>query len=261
MEIRVAGAQIDVGPDIAGNVASICRGIEFAKTEGADILLTPEGSLSGYTHEFDVQASREALEEVTAQARGAGVGLALGTCFVEPDDGKCYNQIRFYARDGAFLGFHNKTLRCGTLSFPPQGECSHFAARPLRLFYFGGVTVGGLICNDMWANPGCTPEPDPHLSQRLSEMGARIIFHAVNGGRGATEWSEVAWQYHESNLRLRARAGRLWIVTVDNCRPTELRCSAPSGVIAPDGGWVCRAEPRGVRFFAHTIDLASAEID
>jgi len=253
MQIRVAGAQLPVTRNIEANVAQITRAIEYAADEKADILLTPEGSLSGYTHEFDASAVREALARVIAIAREAGVGLALGTCFVEPDDGKCYNQIRFYTPEGLYLGFHSKTLTCGTWDDPPQGEIRHYAVRPLRTFDFRGLTIGGLICNDLWANPSCTPMPDPHLTQQLARMGARVIFHAVNGGRDGSAWSDVAWQYHESNLRMRARAGRLWIVTVDSCYPLELRCSAPSGVINPDGQWVCRAEPQGVQYFVHTI--------
>ena len=188
MKLRVAGAQLPVTNDITSNVAALSRAIAFARDAHADILLTPEGSLSGYTHTFDVQAVRAGLHEVTAQARDAGIGLALGTCFVE-DDGLCYNQIRFYAADGAFLGFHSKTLRCGTLTSPPKGEIEHYAVQPLRTYEVNGITVGGLICNDLWANPECTPMPDPHLTQRLSEMGARVIFHAVNGGRNGSEWS------------------------------------------------------------------------
>jgi predicted amidohydrolase len=138
---------------------------------------------------------------------------------------------------------------------PLKGEINGYAVRPLRTFSFMGVKVGGLVCNDMWANPTCTPMADPHLSQQLSRMGARVIFHAVNGGRGPGEASDLAWQYHESNLRMRAEAGRLWIVTVDSCYPTHLRCSAPSGVIGPDGRWACRTEPKGVQHVAHTIDL------
>ena len=77
--------------------------------------------------------------------------------------------------------------------------------------------------------------PDPHLLQQLSRMGAKVVFHAVNGGRDGGETSRVAWWYHESNLRLRAMAGKLWIVTVDSCEPVTLPCSAPSGVINPRG--------------------------
>ena len=252
MKIRVAGAQLPVTQDVQSNVSAMGRAIQFAIKEQADILLTPEGSLSGYTPAFDVQEVKEALQTVTRQAREAGIGLALGTCFVE-DDGVCYNQIRFYTPDGTYLGFHSKTLTCGTLDDPPQGEINDYGVAPLRTFDYHGIRMGGLICNDLWANPGCTPGPDPHLSQQLAKMGARIIFHAVNGGRDGSKWSRVAWHYHDANLRMRARAGKLWVVTVDSCTPTNLPCSAPSGVIAPDGGWVCRAKPQDERFFAYTI--------
>ncbi len=90
-------------------------------------------------------------------------------------------------------------------------------------------------------------------------MGARIIFLAVNGGRGGkSEWSTIAWQYHESNLRIRARYGKVWVVLVDGSFPTDLPCSAPSGVVNPNGDWVCRTDPQGEQFFVHTIDLDAA---
>ncbi len=252
--LRVCGAQLAVSEDIPTNLSSIRRAILAAQSAGANILLTPEGSLSGYTHRFDPIAVREALTQVTVWAREAHLGLALGTCFVEPEDGKCYNQIRFYNPDGAFLGFHTKTLTCGTMTEPPEGEINFYSVRPLRTFDFQNIPIGGLICNDLWANPACTPMPDPHLTHQLARLGAHVIFHAVNGGRDGSEWSQVNWRYHESNLRMRAAASRIWIVTVDSATPTHLRCSAPSGVIDPRGNWVCQAEPVGEQYFVYTID-------
>lgn len=254
MKLRVAGAQIPVTRDIESNLSAINRAMDFAVAENADVLLTPEGSLSGYTPRFDTEEVVKALNDVTARARSAGLAVALGTCFVEPDDNRCYNQIRFYERDGTYLGFHSKTLRCGTMTEPPQGEINDYAATPLRTYLLNSIPVGGLICNDLWANPGCTPMPDPHLTQQLATMGSRIVFHAVNGGRDGSELSQVAWQFHESNLRLRARAGKLWIVTVDNCFPTDLPCSAPSGVLDPHGNWVVRTPPVGEHYFVYTIE-------
>ncbi|RPJ50781.1 MAG: carbon-nitrogen hydrolase family protein [Chloroflexi bacterium] len=253
--IRVCGAQLVVTNDIETNLASIRRAILVASSAGANILLTPEGSLSGYTHQFDQSAVQNALDQVTGWAREANLGLALGTCFIAPEDGRCYNQVRFYTQAGEFLGFHTKTLTCGTLTQPPEGEINHFAVRPLRIFDFQGIHIGGLICNDLWANPACTPMPDPHLTHQLAQRGARIIFHAVNGGRDGSEWSEVAWRYHESNLRMRAAASQIWIVTVDSSFPPNLRCSAPSGVVSPEGSWVCQADTFGEQFFVYPIDL------
>jgi predicted amidohydrolase len=250
--IRVAGAQIPVTKDIPHNVETLLRAIRYAAEHKADILLTPEGSLSGYTHEFDTDAARQGLEQVTAAARQQRVGLALGTCFYEAD-GRCYNQVRFYLPDGAYLGFHSKILRCGTLEIPPQGEINHYATSALKTFKYLGVRAGALICNDLWANPGCTPVPDSHLVQRLARRGAGIIFHAVYGGRDGSEWSRLGWQYHESNLRMRAQASKVYIVTVDCCTPETIPCSAPSGVIDPNGNWVCQAKTQGEDFYVITL--------
>ena len=178
------------------------------------------------------------------------------TCYVEPDDQKCYNEIRFYDDRGRFLGFHTKTLLCGSLTDPPKGEINSYSTRPLRTFEIKGIKIGGLICNDMWGNPQCTPMPDPHLSQQLSKLGARVIFLAINGGRNGSDWSEqVNWPFHETNMRMRAVAGKLWVVSADNCYPTSVPCSAPSGVLRPDGTWAAKANREGEQVVVHTIRL------
>jgi len=254
--LRVAVAQIPVSRDVVTNVRTIGRAMDRAIAQNAEVLLTPEGSLSGYTHQFDQSQVERGLRQLIDKARSSGLALALGTCFVESEDGRCYNQIRFYDGNGAFLGFHNKILRCGTMTTPPKGEIEHYAARPLRTFQLEGITIGGLICNDMWANPGCTPMPDPHLSQQLSQMRARIIFHAINGGRNGSDWSRnVFWPFHEANLRIRARTGKVWIVTADNCAPTNIPCSAPSGILKPDGHWAIQAPHQGEHVVVYTIQI------
>lgn len=255
MKLRLSIAQLPVSKDIPQNSSLICQAIEQAAQEKADILLTPEGSLSGYTHEFDEAQFIIALQEVTRLARQHKVGLALGTCCRE-ENGQVYNQIRFYAPDGRFLGFHAKILLCkDMLGLDETSEVDHFTAGELRIFTIRGVPIGGLICNDLWANPAWTPMPDPHLTRRLRAMGARVIFHAVNGGRDGSPWSAVNWQFHEANLRLRARSDRLWIVTVDNCAPLDLPCSAPSGLINPNGDWVFRLPPQGEQFGTFEMDF------
>ena len=254
--LRVASAQIPVTNDISENSATILSALESAIEEGADILLTPEGSLSGYTPKFDQTKVEKELKIIVKRAGDAGIALALGTCYVEPTDKRCYNQIRFYDETGKLLGFHSKTLLCGSLSDPPQGEINDYATSPLRTFEIKGIRVGGLICNDMWGNPQCTPMPDPHLSQKLSKAGAQIIFLSINGGRDGGAWSEeVFWPYHETNMRMRAAAGRVWVVSADNSFPHDIPCSAPSGVLKPNGQWVAQAPRKGQHVTVHTIEL------
>lgn len=255
-KLTVATAQLPVGEDIDENVAAISRAIDIAVAKGADILLTPEGSLSGYTHKFDQKAVEKGLAIVLDKAQKGDLALALGTCFVEPEDDKCYNQIRFYNKQGEFLGFHSKILLTGTMEAKPRGEVTLYETTPLRTFELEGITIGGLICNDMWANPICTPMPDPHLSQKLSDMGAKIIFQAINGGRDGGPWSrDVFWPFHETNLRIRAMSGKTWIVTADNCTPVDVPCSAPTGVLQPNGQWATQTPNQGEHVAVFTIEL------
>lgn len=248
MSLRVAGAQIPVLGSVDVNQDTILNALDFAIDNNADILLTPEGSLSGYFPAIDQARVTGALDVITAKAKDARVGLALGTCFVEPGDGKVYNQVRFYDKDGTFLGFHAKTLRT-------TGESKDYAPAPLRAFDFHGTCIGGLICNDMWANPGCTDEDDPHLTRKLASMGVKIIFHAVNGGRNKDAFMKVITSYHESNLQMRAQADKVYIVTVDNCFPFSIPCSAPSGVVSPDGTWAVKVPGEGEQYFTFDISL------
>lgn len=240
---------------IEDNVRKICDAINEAADAKAEILLTPEGSLSGYTHEFDAAAAEAGLQEITALAASHRLGLALGTCFVE-DDGNCYNQVRFYQPEGQYLGFHSKTLCCGSVDGQATGELNHYTVSDLSVYpWQPDICIGGLICNDLWANPGCTPMPDPHLTQQLSAMGAGIIFHAVNGGRSEDSDFDLVWKFAESNLRMRAQAGKLWVVTADSAYPETLPCPCPSGVINPAGDFVCRAKNQGEELFLHDIEL------
>jgi len=255
--LRVAEAQLPVGRDIPRNAAAIGRAIDYAAAQRADVLVTPEGSLSGYTHEFDSRTARDALAGIVEKCRRARIALALGTC-LEEDDGRRYDQVRLYDADGRLLGFHAKILLCRNMARPGSpGEVDVFATRPLRTFQLGGVTVGALVCNDMWANPEWTPQDDPFLARRLAALGARVVFLSINSGQSeGREWQLVR-SFHESSMRLRARANRLFVVAADAADPAgRLPSNAPSGVLGPDGEWIVQADPRGEQFFCATIQLS-----
>jgi predicted amidohydrolase len=256
VSLRVAGAQIPVSSDASRNVEVISRALEFAAREKADVLVTPEGSLSGYTHDFSGRATAEALETLLSRARKAGVALVLGTCFEEADGGR-YDQQRFYDRRGEYLGFHSKILLCRRMADPQaKGEIDFFRSTSLRTFKLEGLTVGGLVCNDMWANPEWTPMPDPFLARQLAGLGARVIFLSVNAGQDEGEALALNRGFHESNLRLRARSAGVWVVVADAADPEGRKSSnCPSGVLGPDGRWALQVEPRGEHFFAHTIEV------
>lgn len=254
--LRVAGAQIPVTRNVATNLAALTRALEFAAQEKADVLVTPEGSLSGYWPGFDPEATERGLAEIVARARAARVALVLGTCFAEAD-GARHDAQRFYDREGRFLGFHSKILLCRKVADPmAKGEIDFFQSAPLRTFRLEGLTVGGLVCNDMWANPEWTPMDDPYLARRLAGLGARVIFLSANSGQDEGEALALHRAFHESNLRLRARSAGVWVVVADAADPEGKKASnCPSGVVGPDGRWAVLAAPTGEQFFVHTIEL------
>ncbi|MEE0806015.1 MAG: hypothetical protein U0M22_00940 [Acutalibacteraceae bacterium] len=140
---------------------------------------------------------------------------------------------------------------------PSVGEINHFSVQPLRVFDFNGIPVGGLICNDMWANPSCTPQVDPNLTHQLSKMGAKVIFHAVNGGRDASEKSQVlVKRFHESHVLLKAEADQVFIATVDNSAPETIPVSSIGGVASPDAVWAYKLPETGKQFGVYTIEWA-----
>ena len=262
--LRVAGAQLHVSTDVNANVAAITRAIEFAQREKADVLVTPEGSLSGYTPEFDAKATARGLETVLARAKAADIALVLGTCF-EENDGRRYNAQRFYTPAGDYLGFHAKILLCRRMSEPEgKGEVDCFQTRALRTFTLAGLTVGGLVCNDYWANPEWTPMDDPHLAQRLGDMGARVIFVSANTRPKTGEVVQLSREYHMSNLRMRARAAKTWVVVVNAGDPVGFKdpadsnprlLPAPSGVVDRNGDWKVLVPSAEEQFFVYTIEL------
>jgi N-carbamoylputrescine amidase len=259
--VKIAGAQVEVTTDVDHNMATLRHALDYAADQGADILLTPEGSLSGYWADFDPAQVAAAADAIVALARDRRVALALGTCFME-SDGKRYDELRFYDQSGKLKGFHAKILLCKNVREPlTESELDRFATRPLSVTDFDGVRAGGLVCNDLWANPEATVMDDPHLTQRLASLGAEVIFHAVNSGQSRGEELRLQRAYHDANLRMRSRAAGVWIVTVDAADPTRVGgCRAPSGVLDPTGHWVVKAPERGEGFFSAVIGVGPPEV-
>ena len=86
--MKVAGCQMLVTNSVKANEAKIKAAIRRAADEGADFLLTPEGSLSGYRSSFEGKKVAAAVRRVAARAKRAGVGLLLGTCYKEKAKGR-----------------------------------------------------------------------------------------------------------------------------------------------------------------------------
>ena len=150
-ELRVALAQIaPLLGDRTRNLDKHFEQIEAAKREGADLVVFPELSLTGYFLRDmvpEVALARSSLE--IAQLIEAAGSLSLVAGFVEEAGGHQFHNAAFYAEAGRLLHVHRKVYlpTYGLFEeqryFSPGRRFQAFAASRLG-------RVGMLICEDLW---------------------------------------------------------------------------------------------------------------
>ena len=247
----LTGLQMNVTRDIKKNRDHILTGIRNAAEEGADFLVTPEGSLSGYTPDFNQSELLTALEEITMEASKLNVGLMLGTCYKELKSGReyCYNQVRVYSPDGHFMDAYSKILRCSSLDLPGSGEMVDYIEGELKTFVWNDLRYGVLICNDLWATPGYTTMPNPYLPWKLNQMGAQFIVHCINSGT-----VQKYRPFHESSAELWALSLHIPILEVNAAQEGEI-INAQSGLIDANGERSLRVNDSGFQYFTVRIEI------
>jgi NAD+ synthase len=166
--LAIAMAQIDptVG-DVGGNAARILRARREAAALGADLVVFPELTVSGYPPEDLVlkpaflDACRARVEALAAETGDGGPAVLVGAPW--RDGGRTYNSALLL--DGGRIAavrhkhdlpnygvFDEKRVFAAA---PPQGPAN-----------FRGVRLGIVICEDMWT---------PDVCETLAESGAEIL--------------------------------------------------------------------------------------
>ena len=261
---RFAGAQLPASDDLNKNVNDIKDAISWASTNNVDYLLTPEGSLSGYFPGFDTYQGRtiqdlyDAEKVVVNFAVENNVGLCLGTMWGEPDKAldegyRKENQIRFYSKNGTFLGSTNKTYIIPEYDQTAPSEISIIdVEHDIQNFY-----AAGLVCNDFWGGPLTNKMALPIYVKE--QLNAQVIFHATNGFKGELPiYDEITEAWHEGNLRMMSFITGVPIITVDSCYtmngyPYDGNTSSQSGILL-NGVWQVKAPRTGIQYFYHDFD-------
>lgn len=169
--------------DLASNAAHIC---EIARANPADILITPELSLTGYDVRDRVHELARPLEEVPSLGDWPDqTAIVLG--FIEAGaEAVPYNSAAV-VRGGTILFAHRK------IYLPTYGmfdEGRYFGrGQEVRTFALQGWSLGLLVCEDFW---------HPALSYLLACQGIdALIVVAAAPGRGA--WQGGAKSEFASN--------------------------------------------------------------
>jgi len=237
-KLRISGVQMVVSKDLSDNLPRILNHIRAAAEDGADLVMFPEMSLSGYHGDFDTAEVEKAVEAVATAARDSAIAVIVGTGWREQNgDIETFIQNRIYGSDGTLLGTHEKMVPTGADTDGDRSFC--VPGKELRTFTWEGITCGSLICNDLWCTPGCGPWHDPRLMYQLGQKGAKVVFHAINSGT-----SQLHTPYHESNVKLRAMESGMYVATA-NAASMDASVNCSTGVMGPDGEWCTRIARQG----------------
>jgi NAD+ synthase (glutamine-hydrolysing) len=193
--LKVALAQIDttVG-DLAGNAQKVREGIARARDEGAQLVVFPELSLTGYppedlllkTHFLD--SAEAALHELAAEVEGI---VALVGYPERSDD--VYNAAAVLA-DGQVAAVYRKVYLPNYSVFDEQRYFQ--SGDEGALIELNGVPIGLTICEDIW-------EPGPPLTDEALS-GARVIVNLsaspYHAGKGLEREAMLVQRARDSNV-------------------------------------------------------------
>jgi predicted amidohydrolase len=217
-----------VSKNLDTNLQTILTALEQHET---DYMVFPEMALTGWHAGFGQRSVENACERIAELCRKRYTTAIVGTGFQE--NGATLNQVRVYSDAGELIGTQEKLVP----TKEERGWCR--PGEELRVFDHNGLRFGCLIGNDLWVAPGLGPYPDPRLTYRLAERGARVIFHSARTG---VDPAYAA--YYESNVTLRAKeAGCL--IACANAAADEGKLNAQSGIVGPDGGWLTSCPREG----------------
>ena len=251
--LRIGLAQVDltVG-DFAANSAMVCRRVSEAAAAGAQLVVFPEMTLTGYMPEDLVlrrsfrSESRRVLDRVAADLADAGLGdIAVVLGYLDDDQGA--RNAAAFVQDGQVVTRYFK------YHLPTYGvfdEDRYFTAgSELTVVRFAGIDIGLTICEDVWQDGG------PFTAARAAEVGLMLN---INGS---------PYERNKDDIRLplvqrRAVEAGAPIVYVNQVGgQDELVFDGDSFVVAADGTLLGRAPQFVEGMFFVDLDLAAATND
>jgi NAD+ synthase (glutamine-hydrolysing) len=229
LTLRLALAQINtVVGDLDGNRDSILGRLEEAREAGADLVLFPELSVTGYPPEDlllrpgFIRAAAETVSEIAAETRG--IAALVGAPYLDAD---LYNAC-FVLAGGEKRGVYRKRY------LPNYGvfdEDRYFApGRDLFLLRFGEVRIGITICEDIW-------QPGPPATE-LALAGAQLIANI-----SASPFHVGKDREREEMLRVRARDNSCFVALCNAVGGQDELIFDGHSVVIDDEGEVVTSAP------------------
>jgi predicted amidohydrolase len=241
--VRVALAQVDCAlGDVAENVRRAHEAIARARDEGADLIVFPELSLTGYALGGVTEDVSIALDDpAIAGLAAAADGIAAVVGCVESGRVHTYNSA-LYLDGGAIVHVQRKT------HLPTYGrwdEEKYFSrGAKLRAFDTRLGRSAILICNDAWQAP---------LAYLAVHDGARLLIVPASSSLMVADGTDPAELERDwaDLLRAHARFLQAWVVFVNRVgEEAGVTFWGGSRVVDPWGNVVAQA-PRGEAALVH----------
>ncbi|MEV2277526.1 carbon-nitrogen hydrolase family protein [Nocardiopsis sp. NPDC049922] len=248
MARRTLRVALDQGAGRSGDTASsltrLAERARAAAEAGADLLIGPEMSMTGYALGADVTRLAEPadgplFEAVARLAADTGVAIVYG--FPERADGRVYNAVRLVDGHGADRALYRKNHLFGDL------DRDMYAPGDTAVVQtdLGGVRLGFLVCYDV-------------------EFPEAVRAHALAG----TELLVVPTALMQPNVLVptllvpaRAMENQLHLAYVNRCDVEgDLDYMGLSTLVGPDGAELLRAGPDEALLVGDVDPAAAADL-
>jgi len=242
--VRVALAQSDpVLGDVEENTRRSRQAVRRARSEGADLVVLPELTLTGYALGLvsdDVSRSADDPELTQLAEEADGLGCVVG--FAEAGRVHTYNSAAYLER-GVVRHIHRKLY---LPTYDIWEERKHFTpGDAMRSFDTDIGRVAVLICSDAW---------QPALAVLAVQDGARVLIVPANS---TSRRPEIEAEWRDVN-RFYARMLETYVVFVNRVGTEgDLSFWGGSHVYDPWGELVAEAPGGEEAFITADLDLAN----
>jgi len=226
--------------DVDANLARIARAQADAATEGVDLLVTPELSVTGYDVRDAVHSLAAPESDRPYPALAEGPDVVLGT--IERDASFVPFNAMLHLRGGRVLHRHRKVY-LPTYGMFDEGRYFGRGDRARAYDAGGGWRAGMLVCEDLW---------HPALGWLLAAQGAHLlVVQSAAAGRGAVAGGAnggrfASWDAWEHLARAAAIAYGVYVALANRAGVEGALCFAGgSMIVAPDGAVLARADDLG----------------
>jgi omega-amidase len=243
-KLTVAVAQMKFRPSIAENVAWIQNAVRSAARRGADVVLFPECSITGYNRDFSIIRPSEidaALAAIAETARETNCNVLAGAPTFSGR--KRFNSLLAFDRRG------REIFRYSKIHLTSRDAEYFKPGNKLAFFHLDEIPCTTIICHE---------RRYPELVRLPVMMGAQIIFHS-NAGLDTLAVSRKK-RGGKDGIAVRAFENQAYYVFSNSVGPqgNGLWSAGDSKIIAPDSQVLVQGNNRDEMVIQAGLKLSDA---